>query len=417
MAALTHAWGPSVEEKLHSFVEFAQEKLELNAESLTDGEGDDYEELVTFAKGLSRNLKNTAAAAPSERKGEIMAVMAPAVDLKTDTAGPDLSVGVLRQCLAALLASCPVPEPQPEPPHHDDVKPVHLGAMTLQEAVNHMWAVLDKGQRVEWGEDGFTLDLQRKGRYGEGQDTCSDPLFTTMNMENPFWQAPTTKTFIALLDNYERETGVAEKVTREEKEEMSHFKDALCRTLVLRFVLEYLKVHGKDARCRKLRSMLDLQNLLHDLWFEPYRRFKANDSSGFEHVFVGEESRGKITGLHNWVQYYIEEKKGNVNYEGWVGKQDQDYSDDVNLVSVKFAWDGGEGHGHGGAVEEKPMSTMLCGASVEFEVGLLTLCFLAGEQDGDNPMVLGSERIKVVCHPMKTRVGGAKIGTAYIEMA
>ena len=31
--------------------------------------------------------------------------------------------------------------------------------------------------------------------------------------------------------------------------------------------------------------------------------------TGFEHVFVGEESRGKITGLHNWIQYYIEEKK------------------------------------------------------------------------------------------------------------
>jgi len=46
-----------------------------------------------------------------------------------------------------------------------------------------------------------------------------------------------------------------------------------------------------------------------------------NDSSGFEHVFVGEERAGKIMGLHNWVQYYIEEKKGNINYLGWKGKQ------------------------------------------------------------------------------------------------
>lgn len=41
MAAL--AWGPSVETKIHSFVEFAQSKLEANADGLTDGEGDDYE--------------------------------------------------------------------------------------------------------------------------------------------------------------------------------------------------------------------------------------------------------------------------------------------------------------------------------------------------------------------------------------
>ena len=120
----------------------------------------------------------------------------------------------------------------------------------------------------------------------------------------------------------------------------------------------------------------------------------------------------RAPGLHNWIQYYLEEKKGNINYEGWVGKQDQDYSDDVNLVSVKFAW-GGDGDAH---VEEKPMSTMLCGCSVEFELALLSLCFLAGEQEGDNPLKLGSERIKVVCHPMKSRMG-AKVGSAYIEMA
>ena len=160
-----------------------------------------YQELVTFVKGLSRNLKNTAAAAPGERKGEIMAILAPAVDLRTDAAGPELSVETLRACLAALLASCPAPEPEPEPPQHDDVKPAGLATMSLQEAVTHMWAV-DKGNRVEWGEEGFTLDLQRKGRYGEGQDACADPLFTTVNLDHPFWAAATTKTFVALLDNY-----------------------------------------------------------------------------------------------------------------------------------------------------------------------------------------------------------------------
>ena len=84
----------------------------------------------------------------------------------------------------------------------------------------------------------------------------------------------------------------------------------------------------------------------YDVWMAPYRRYRANDSSGFEHVFVGEEKKGQIIGLHNWVQYYqharsharthtrtharthvplhryyLEEKKGNINYLGWSGKQ------------------------------------------------------------------------------------------------
>ena len=38
------------------------------------------------------------------------------------------------------------------------------------------------------------------------------------------------------------------------------------------------------------------------------------------------------------MQYYIEEQKGNIDYQGWAGKQDYDYDDDVNIVTVKFAW-------------------------------------------------------------------------------
>ena len=32
------------------------------------------------------------------------------------------------------------------------------------------------------------------------------------------------------------------------------------------------------------------------------------------------------------------------------------------------------------ALQTKPMSTMLCGSTIEFEMALLTLIFLAGEQ-------------------------------------
>ena len=37
------------------------------------------------------------------------------------------------------------------------------------------------------------------------QDTCKFPLVSSANMSHKFWSSKTTKTFIALLDNYERE--------------------------------------------------------------------------------------------------------------------------------------------------------------------------------------------------------------------
>ena len=53
------------------------------------------------------------------------------------------------------------------------------------------------------------------------------------------------------------------------------------------------------------------------------RRIVENDSSGFEHVFVGEEKDGVIVGLHNWIQMYQEEKKGNFNYMGYIKPKPQ----------------------------------------------------------------------------------------------
>ena len=48
--------------------------------------------------------------------------------------------------------------------------------------------------------------------------------------------------------------------------------------------------------------------------------FRPQDSSAFEHVFVGEQKGSKVLGLHNWVQLYMLEKEGKLNYHGWKSK-------------------------------------------------------------------------------------------------
>lgn len=45
------------------------------------------------------------------------------------------------------------------------------------------------------------------------------------------------------------------------------------------------------------------------------------DSSGFEHVFVGETKSGtELVGFHNWIQFYLQEKNGNLDYKGYKAK-------------------------------------------------------------------------------------------------
>ena len=79
---------------------------------------------------------------------------------------------------------------------------------------------------------------------------------------------------------------------------------------------DYLVKKGKSAG-----DMRKFKHQLYDLWFKLYRRTRgsrAMDSSGFEHVFVG-ETRGKdVIGFHNWIQFYLQEKAGNVDYQGYI---------------------------------------------------------------------------------------------------
>ena len=43
------------------------------------------------------------------------------------------------------------------------------------------------------------------------------------------------------------------------------------------------------------------------------------DSSGFEHVFVGEIKNNAVSGSHNWVNFYFEEKSNDFVYGNYQG--------------------------------------------------------------------------------------------------
>ena len=85
----------------------------------------------------------------------------------------------------------------------------------------------------------------------------------------------------------------------------------------MKYAHNYLVSKGKSQR-----DIGQFKRQLYDLWFKLYRRTRGSralDSSGFEHVFVG-ETRGKtdVLGFHNWIQFYLQEKAGNVDYQGFI---------------------------------------------------------------------------------------------------
>ena len=52
-------------------------------------------------------------------------------------------------------------------------------------------------------------------------------------------------------------------------------------------------------------------------WFGDYKRksFGPFDSSGFEHVMVGEVDNTKVSGFHSWVHFYVAERDGELKFK------------------------------------------------------------------------------------------------------
>ncbi|XP_025969782.2 poly(U)-specific endoribonuclease-B-like isoform X2 [Dromaius novaehollandiae] len=197
----------------------------------------------------------------------------------------------------------------------------------LSKLFNEMWDV--DVNRFMPGKD-YAIELQGKASDNATRDSAARHLFHYVNEER-MKSIKTFATFISLLDNYETSTGVAEVVTPEEIAENNNFLDAILETEVMKLAHQYLIKKNLAEP-----NLTDFKSQLYDIWFQLYARKEGNrlDSCGFEHVFVGETSRGKqILGLHNWVQFYLQEKRHQIDYKGYVARQNKNRESKIFSVT------------------------------------------------------------------------------------
>lgn len=203
----------------------------------------------------------------------------------------------LLRCINVVVHNFEIACLKPKPFHLHLAEPVDVD-MNISDAVQHIWN-LDVN-RLSPATD-YTLNVQRGKKPYWKEDSAADPLFTWV--DHAAWKRPTYAAFLALLDNYQAETGVSEKVTDTERSEIWDFLNAIYETAPMQFCHEYC--HAKDPdRVPPVSDKRGFLKLMHSVWFDMYRRERGGrtDSSGFEHVFVGEEKNGAISGFHNWIQ-------------------------------------------------------------------------------------------------------------------
>lgn len=247
--------------------------------------------------------------------------------------------------------------------------------------------------RLTPGKD-YEIDVGEGKRVHDTEDMAGANLFTWVSDE--VLRKPTFSRFFALLDNYNPHEGCKENVTAEEMQEQTAFIEEISRTAPIKYLYKYLNVSGNFTD-----NDHEFKRMLMDLWFTLYGRGgTAGSSSSFEHVFVGEiKDRGEqtVSGFHNWLQFYLEEAKGRVDYQGYIlpRRHGQFPDAETQLLTVQFEWNG----------VLKSLSSMFIGVSPEFELALYTLCFFAGRED--NHIQVGPYPVNIKCYRLGNKIGSA----------
>ncbi|KAF4077719.1 hypothetical protein AMELA_G00211180 [Ameiurus melas] len=266
----------------------------------------------------------------------------------------------------------------------------------LRAVVQEVWD--NDINRLRPGTD-YCISLQSKAanlsNLNDGQEAAASPLFTYV--DESIFKKETFLAFISLLDNYESDTGVPEVVTPEEEVENHRFLDSIMKTPVMKIVHKYL--------VEKNLSPLDtsaFKEQLRRIWFELYARRGSSkpDSSGFEHVFVGETRGGHtVIGFHNWIQLYLQEKLGHIDYKGYsVEANSPEPDENKHLLALQFSWKNGI----------KPKGSIFIGVSPEFEFALYTLCFITSPNERVK-VSFSLYDVEIVCHHYNQK----HIGTTY----
>jgi poly(U)-specific endoribonuclease len=276
-----------------------------------------------------------------------------------------------------------------------------------QDELNNLALALEKIIRIDSnkfipGTD-IKINPQRSIRVGESGDHASQHLFNYVNMDK-LRSTPTIKLFFDLLDNYTPELGVTETINQQEKKEINKFIDEICKTAPMKYCLNYLASKKKVSN-----DLSKFKTELYNIWFRGYYRKAVNDTSAFEHVFVGEvkEDNDGVIGFHNWITIYKEEQKGNFDYRGWIpprkdAKTNEKPDQDSFALSIKFDWKG----------IEKPVTSCLIGTSPECEVAMYTLMYYLSDEV---EIKYDDYAIKFIMHTFNNK-NGKTIGSCYPEL-
>lgn len=106
----------------------------------------------------------------------------------------------------------------------------------------------------------------------------------------------------ALFDNYRLDQTKQDVTTPEEARELLALLDAVGDSPPMAVA----RAHVEELEGRRL-SHDQWQERIFEVWIRPFDLGRNLDLSGFEHVMVGEQRGGRVSGYHFWYKYHLDD--------------------------------------------------------------------------------------------------------------
>lgn len=182
-----------------------------------------------------------------------------------------------------------------------------------------------------------------------------------------------------LFDNYALPERDAENETPEEREEVHDLVHAMVDSAPMRVAREYVAAATGTSLTRER-----WYNTVMEMWFRRFSMGGDPDLTGFEHVVVGEQEKGKIQGYHFWYKYYLDDglaylvDDAQERFPGLVNdritylatRQSEGQGQFPESVTISYKWDAPDYERDAMRPLTKPIGGFFVGCSVE---GLLAL--------------------------------------------
>ena len=179
-----------------------------------------------------------------------------------------------------------------------------------------------------------------------------------------------------LFNNYTLSPNIPEQETQEEMAEIQELLEYIVDSkpmLVARAFME--KQTGKTYSSAKWYK------ILMDVWFAQFSQTSGKDLSGFEHVVVGEQKQGKVSGYHFWYKYYLDDSNELLNSDDieYLGLKGNNQSGNMlvpEVSTLSYKWDAFDYDAQKYRPLYKKIGGFFNGCSVEGLMALGTVRFL-----------------------------------------